>query len=154
MKTAAAQRPPRGKEVVIAVAVLVAAFVLPASVAAGFAQESGRACPPGTAPRADLGIRFRFAAGDFVDEEGRPRWVHFLSEPVVTEVDPDGPAAGRLLPGDIIVAVDDALITTRGGSLRFWFSEGEPVRVYVSRGGRPEVRWIRPLRECMPVRRP
>lgn len=137
----------------LAVVAFLATFVLPGSVTAGFAQESVRACPPGTAPRADLGIRFRFAAGDFVDEEGRPRWVHFLSEPVITEVDPDGPAAGRLLPGDIIVAVDDDLITTRRGSFRFWFSHGEPVRVYVSRDGRPEVRRIRPSRECVPVNR-
>ncbi len=40
-----------------------------------------------------------------------PYW-YFRSEPVILNVDPGGPADGILEPGDIIVAIDGALITT------------------------------------------
>ena len=136
----------------LAVAALLSTAIPPGSAAPGSAQE--RSCPDGTAPRADPGIRIRFRAGDFVDEEGRPRWIHFLSEPVVMEVDSAGPAAGRLLPGDIIVAVDRDLITTRNGSFRFWFGDGDSLRIALLRDARPIVRWIRPVQECVPVGRP
>lgn len=112
-------------------------------------QDTVRDCPEGTGPRADLGIRYRFVAGDFMDEEGRPRWVHFLTEPVVTEVDPEGPAAGKLRPGDIIVAVDDYLITTRHGSARFWFNEGDFVRLHVLRGNMAFVASVQPGTRCL-----
>lgn len=120
-------------------------------VGAGPARESGgqQACPRGTAPRADLGLRYRFTAGDFVKEDGRPRWIHFLTEPTVVEVEPDGPAGDRLAPGDVIVAVDGQLITTSGGSFRLWFSHGDSLRVQVARGDRPVQVWIVPRVQCV-----
>lgn len=116
----------------------------------GTIQDTARVCPDGRGPRADLGIRYRFVAGDFMDpEEGRPRWVHFLTEPVVVEVEPEGPAAGKVRPGDIIVAVDDYLITTRPGSFRFWFNESDSVRLYLLRGNRGVVFSLEPLTKCV-----
>lgn len=109
-----------------------------------------RTCPEGELPRADFGIRYRFTAGDFRDEPGRPRWVRFLTEPVVTEVDPAGPADGRLRPNDVLVAVQGHLITTREGSRLFWFADPGEVRLDVSRGGRAETIQLRPARVCTP----
>lgn len=108
-------------------------------------------CPEGELPRADFGIRYRFAAGDFQDDPGRPRWVRFLTEPVVSEVHPDGPAVGRLRRNDVLVAVEGRLITTLEGSRLFWFVDRGEVRLDVLRGGRAETILIRPARVCVPA---
>lgn len=61
----------------------------------------------------------------------------FRSEPKITEVDPDGPGAGILRPGDVIVAVDDLLIMTHAGGKRFAsFQPGEAVELTLRRDGR------------------
>lgn len=125
-----------------------------------FAQEgaatdeglaAGSTCPEGELSRADFGIRYRFAAGDFHEDPGRPRWVRFLTEPVLAEVDPDGPAAGRLRPNDVLVAVEGQLITTREGSRLFWFVDRDEVRLDISRGGRAETILVRPVHVCVPA---
>jgi len=63
-------------------------------------------------------------------------WI-FRSEPVVGGVNPDGPSAGRLQKGDVLTAIDGALITTREGSQRFSeMQPGQSVRLTVRRDGR------------------
>ena len=63
-------------------------------------------------------------------------WVQFGGELELRDILPDGPAAGRVQEGDILVAVDGALITTRAGSTRLFHAEsGQPVRLTVRRGG-------------------
>jgi len=106
------------------------------------------ACPGG-GDRADWGVRYRFTAGDFVDGPGVPRWVHFLTEPIVVEVAPDGPSAGRLEPGDTIVRVDGHLVTTHDGSRRFFFPGAGATSLGVRRrGASVDVRVV-PGTECV-----
>lgn len=105
-------------------------------------------CPVGVPVRAEFGIRYRFTAGDFMRQEGDVRWVHFLTEPVVTAVDPAGPANGTLEVGDVIVAIDGALITTREGSRRFFTAGEQPVEMRVRRNGRPVRVHVRPRVVC------
>lgn len=135
-----------------AVAGLLAPFPAPSTPGFGWATQGvPGACPADSASRADLGIRYRFVAGDFMEDERRPTWIHFLTEPVVVEVDPRGPAAGRLRPGDVVVAVDDYLITTREGSFRFWFNQSDSLTLRVLRGSTAMVLRIEPRTECVPV---
>ena len=63
-------------------------------------------------------------------------WVQFGGELELRDILPDGPAAGRVQEGDILVAVGGALITTRAGSTRLLRApSGQPVRLTVRRGG-------------------
>lgn len=70
-------------------------------------------------------------------ESGSDTWLWlFMSEPTIGALDPDGPSHGKLRAGDVIVAVDGWLITTRGGGERFsQVSPGEAVEITVRRGG-------------------
>lgn len=99
-------------------------------------------------PRAELGVRYRFTAGDFLTAEDGTRWVRFLTEPRVTSVAPGGPADGRLEADDAIVSVDGHLVTTEAGSRSFQFaSDGTKTLVVRRRGELREVR-LRPLARC------
>ncbi|HEX9734764.1 MAG TPA: PDZ domain-containing protein [Thermoanaerobaculia bacterium] len=73
--------------------------------------------------------------------------VWFGQEPEVLAV--DGPARGRLRPGDVIAAVDGSLITTRaGGSLLARPEPGRAVTLTVRRGGREEQVEVTPWAVC------
>jgi hypothetical protein len=65
------------------------------------------------------------------------RWLWlFVTEPEIGAVDPDGPSGGRLRAGDVLVAVDGWMITTRAGGERFsQVAPGVPVELTVRRGG-------------------
>lgn len=99
-------------------------------------------------PRAELGVRYRFTAGDFLTAEDGTRWVRFLTEPRVTSVAPGGPADGSLEADDAIVSVDGHLVTTEAGSRSFQFATGEAKELVVRRQG--ELRKVRvtPLARC------
>ncbi len=79
-------------------------------------------------------------------EAGSGMWLWlFMSEPTIGGVDSDGPTHGKLQPGDVIVAIDGMLITTRGAGERFSrISPGEPVELTVRRGGIELREWIVP----------
>jgi S1-C subfamily serine protease len=63
--------------------------------------------------------------------------VLFNSEPRIREVDPDGPSAGILRSGDVIVAIGGRLITTRQAGITFTsLTAGEPVELVIRRVGR------------------
>jgi len=63
--------------------------------------------------------------------------ISFNSEPRVRAVDPDGPSAGILRPGDVIVAIGGRLITTRQAGITFTtLTAGEPVELVIRRAGR------------------
>jgi S1-C subfamily serine protease len=63
-------------------------------------------------------------------------FVKFGSEPRVREVDPDGPSAGILRSGDVIVAIDSMLITTERAGFRYAnLVVGEPVELTIRRSG-------------------
>ena len=78
-----------------------------------------------------------------------PGFWRFRDEPVIGAVDPNGPAAGRLRPGDVLVAVDGVLITTAEAGRRFANPEGgRPVRLRIRRGGRELETRITPADPC------
>lgn len=77
------------------------------------------------------------------------RSYEFRAEPRVLEVRRGGPADGKLQNGDMIVAIDGRLITTREGMRRFGAIEaGTPVSLTVRRGGRELAVVITPDQEC------
>lgn len=81
------------------------------------------------------------------------RW-EFGSEPEVISVDDGGPAAGSLRAGDVIVAVDDYLITTQQGGRRFTRpAAGRSVSLRARRDNREFSVSIRPRLECEKARR-
>ncbi|MDH4351931.1 MAG: PDZ domain-containing protein [Gemmatimonadota bacterium] len=77
------------------------------------------------------------------------RSYEFRAEPRVLGVRRGGPADGKLEHGDVIVAIDGHLITTREGMRRFGAIEaGTPVSLTVRRGGREVDVAITPDQEC------
>ena len=70
----------------------------------------------------------------------------FTSEPRIRAIDPDGPAAGILQRGDVIVAIDGLLITTHQAGVRYaGITAGEPVEITVRRDGRLRTFTIVPI---------
>lgn len=110
-------------------AVLLLAFA-PTSLSA---QTTPGACDP----HPSLGITGLSCQDCTVSRIGSDRWASFSTEPRILSVAPDGPAAGVLRAGDVIVAVDDRLITTRAGGAAFVdFEVGDEVRLRIRRDGR------------------
>jgi hypothetical protein len=113
---------------------LAAILVLPLVAAA---QTPAAASESFSGPLDLLGIaRFECRCSQ-TRESGSDTWLWlFVSEPTIGALDPDGPSQGKLRAGDVIVAVDGWLITTRGGGERFsQISPDEPVEITVRRGG-------------------
>lgn len=87
-------------------------------------------------PLYKLGITGMQCNCSFVYGEDESIWL-FHSEPKIRAVDGDGPSYGKLEKGDVIVAIDGALITThRGGELFTGIEAGAPVALTVRRRGR------------------
>jgi C-terminal processing protease CtpA/Prc len=58
----------------------------------------------------------------------------FQTEPEVRKIDPDGPSYNQLKNGDVIVAIDNMLITTRSAGIHFAnLNAGKPVELEVRR---------------------
>lgn len=73
----------------------------------------------------------------------------FRREPVIGGIAPDGPAAGKLQAGDVIVAIDGLLITTReAGRHLASLRPGQPVRLTVRRERREMQVDIRTRTDC------
>ncbi len=73
-------------------------------------------------------------------------FIKFGSEPRVRRVDPDGPSAGKLRSGDLIVAIDNLLITTQRAGFRYAnLVAGEPVELTIRRSGRLSTVTIVPI---------
>jgi membrane-associated protease RseP (regulator of RpoE activity) len=101
---------------------------------------TARVCPAGAAVIGHLGYE-RLNCRNctyYVDEEQpmNTRW-QFNAEPVIMSVRRGGPADGKLENGDVIVAIDGALITSAEGGRHFGqLQPGEPIDLTVRRGGR------------------
>jgi len=69
---------------------------------------------------------------------------------VIVEVDPGGPAAGRLRPGDVVTAIGEAAIISAGGLLRAIADStpGRQVSLQVLRDGRAQTVAIRTARRA------
>jgi S1-C subfamily serine protease len=121
-------------------------------------SEAGR-CPDGGPEKGDLGIVSLVCIGEACEvnrHEGRNNYIHdFPTEPRVEGIDPNGPAAGKLRRGDVLVAINGALITTREGGLRLAnLAPGSEITLTIRREGvQKDVRIVsRPV--CLSYRVP
>lgn len=91
-----------------------------------------------------LGITEMDCECAFILGDDEQRW-SFQAEPKIEGVDRDGPAYGKLKEGDVIVTIDDLLITTRKAGIRFAnVVPGEPVVFAVRRLGRTRYETVVP----------
>jgi hypothetical protein len=104
-------------------------------------------CSEGWSTLGSLGIT-QFTCDCTFDRGSSPAW-RFRGEPVVRAVSSNGPATGRLRPGDILVAIDGMLITTRAAGARLGnLKEGVPVVLTIRRGNRESQVRLTPDEEC------
>jgi len=100
----------------------------------------------------DLGISGLDCVGECeitIGQSGKEERWSFSTEPKIFSVQEEGPADGILRPGDFLVAIDGALITTRRGGLRWASLEpGEVVTVRFRRDGRVQEAGIRVASRC------
>jgi hypothetical protein len=113
-------------------------FALIMSVASAAAVTDELDCADGSDPIGYLGITGLECTGSFsIGGEGKKPSYRFRAEPVVLTIDMDGPASDILQPGDVIVAIDGMLITTRRAGNHFANPEpGEPMEFTIRRGER------------------
>lgn len=132
--------------------VLLLLVLMHGSAAALFAAEELE-CEDGRKPVGNLGITdmsMKGSLGIGIYEEDEPFWWHFQAEPKIEGVDPDGPSAGKLKKGDVIVAIDGMLITTRKAGIRFAnLVPGEAVELTVRRRWRTIKTEITPTAVCI-----
>lgn len=74
----------------------------------------------------------------------------FTTEPRLRAIDPAGPADGRLVEGDVLVAVDRLLITSPGGGRLLAALPESGVRLTVRRGDRLVEVDVLPVASCAP----
>lgn len=108
-------------------------------------------------PVGDLGItqlEGSIQAGKEDVDGGMRPFLRFMSEPIVREIDPEGPAYGKLKKGDVIVAVDGSLITTEGAGRPFVDPPvGVPIDLRIRRDGKEGTVTIVPDWICMRTER-
>jgi len=132
---------------------LVLAAALVALVPGGIARAQGT-CPEGRPMTGDLGIeRYRCIGGACeIWTETELGLTHvFTTEPRLDRLDPEGPSAGALLEGDVLVAIDRILITSEEGGRRLAnLRSGVAAVLWIRRGNRDlEVRVV-PVPGCNP----
>lgn len=140
----------RGRELrSLAVLLLAGGLGLATAVqASGQVGVAGRACPD-EALRGSIGVSSFECKNCTLTTRGDERIWNFSSEPIVRVVDPGTPAAGKIRPGDEIVAVDGHLITTGEGGRRLANLEpGKPVSLVVRTGNRERTVDLVPEGEC------
>jgi membrane-associated protease RseP (regulator of RpoE activity) len=129
-----------------------AAAVLAASLLASAAAAQRGSCPEGLPRTATLGIGlFHCVGGNCGVNMRTARGVahDFSTEPRVWNLDPAGPAAGRLREGDVITAVDGALVTTPEGGRRLAnLTPGRAVTLRVRRDGEEHAVRLVPVAGC------
>lgn len=120
------------------------------------AQTASGKCPEGHPEAGDLGISHLLCVGGSCSvnlRTGRSYAHDFSTEPRIQGLDKDGPAWGRLQNGDVLVAIDGILITTREGGRRLAnLTPGKPVALHIRRGGREMSVTVVPKTGCnMPM---
>lgn len=110
----------------------------PVDVHAQRVVVGGQACPS-SQMEGTLGISGLDCVGECVisvSSNGREESWSFSAEPRVFQIDPGSPADGVLQIGDLLVAIDGTLITTREGGRKFANLEpGSRVRISYRRDG-------------------
>ncbi len=94
-------------------------------------------------------INMRVLIHGEVQRRGDPYIHSFSTEPRLHRIDADGPGADLLREGDVLVAVDDRLITTAEGGRRLGSLEpGEDVKLTLRRNGRQINAWLETAASC------
>lgn len=132
---------------------LIAAAVSAPSALEGQGVTLAASCSEGWSTLGTLGIT-EFSCDCTFDRNGNPVW-RFRGEPEIRKVSSNGPATGRLRAGDVLVAIDGMLITTRAAGARLAnLRSGVPLTLTVRRGNREvEVRIV-PDEPCEPATPP
>jgi hypothetical protein len=115
------------------------ALLLPGSVAAQATVAGGErlVCKDGAEPVGSLGITGIACDRCQFFTNGKVHRAVFWTEPTILQLDAGNPAASVLQEGDILVAIDGELITTRDGSARFSaLPPDRPARIRIRRDGR------------------
>jgi len=115
------------------------------------AVAAGR-CPEGHPETGDIGIQSLICVSGSCGvnlQSGRGYTHEFSTEPRIDAVGDGSPAAGKLRNGDVIIAVDGVLITTREGGRRLAnLKPGVPVTLRIRRGGKEMDVTLVPRRGC------
>ena len=110
--------------------------LLPGSVQSVAAQAATQTSCAGSEPVGWLGITGLTCSNCVFSYPGQGRPSLFSTEPRITAVSGNSPAAGSLRSGDVLVSIDDNLITTHAGGLRLAnLKPGESVALEVRRNG-------------------
>ena len=115
------------------------------------------ACPAGM-EQGEIGILGLDCVGDCtlnIRDDGRNRSWFFSTEPRVIGVESGGPTSGVLEPGDLLVAIDGLLITSKEGGQRYANLEpGERISLRYRRDGRVREASIRVEVGCLDPPKP
>ncbi|NOT32708.1 MAG: PDZ domain-containing protein, partial [Candidatus Eisenbacteria bacterium] len=139
-------------------ALIAAGLALTVAPALAATTKTGDRCPEGRLRGIDLGIGqidgsfSKTVKSSTTREAGSKQQVvwFFRSEPRIADVTIDGPAAGRLKSGDVLIAVDGQLITTRAASARLSeLRPGQPIQLLVRRSGKSVPVLIIPREACL-----
>lgn len=129
---------------------LCAALMVPCAAAA----QSTSPCPDGRKLGGDLGIIGLRCVGPaaacaiYREEDGVTRH-EFSVEPIIAELEPNATRGEGLREGDVVVALDGRLITTReGGRYMASLPVGKTVVVLVRRGQELVTRSVPTLEGC------
>lgn len=109
-------------------------------------------CPDGRSVTGDLGIGGARCVGGacaiHVRDDDGPRH-EFSTEPSLFDVRPDGPSAGIVREGDVLVAIDRQLVTTPAGGRKLARLEpGVPVELWLRRDGHDLRVEVTPVAGC------
>lgn len=122
-----------------------------ASPASSFAQD---VCPDGRPKTGDIGIDRYLCVGGACEiwrDGARGSFHRFTTEPRIARLEPDNPVADRLEVGDVLVAVDEKLITTPAAGRHLANLEpGRPVALWIRRDGRDLRMTVTPPAGCGP----
>lgn len=137
---------------------MISRYIAGAALLAAVASASGmdaQRCPNGGWRVGDLGFdSFSGSVSIHETDNQRPQY-RFESEIRIEDVNPDGPAAGRLRNGDVITAIDGHLITTAAAGRRFSsLNPGDQPRLTIRRSGRTQDVQVSAGARCTPVAPP
>jgi S1-C subfamily serine protease len=126
------------------ICIALTAAVLCGASLAGAAETAqlrgGSRCPEGHPETGDIGIEYLLCVGGScsVNLRSDRGYAHdFSTEPLIREIRPGSPSAGKLHTGDILIAIDGVLITTRDGGRRLAnLRPGVPVTLRIRRDGK------------------
>ncbi|HWM93778.1 MAG TPA: PDZ domain-containing protein [Thermoanaerobaculia bacterium] len=110
------------------------------AMACAFVAGAAGQCPQGHPETGDIGISNLLCVGGSCSvnlRTGRGYAHDFSTEPRIQGLEKDGPAWAKLQDGDILVAIDGILITTREGGRRLAnLTPGKPVTLRIRREGK------------------